>query len=61
MNDVLKIGIIWILLSVPFIYFLEAELWRNLLVANIGIALTTIGFIINEYQAYKFERNLEEG
>lgn len=58
MNDVLKIGIMWILLSIPFIYFLEAEAWRNLLVATIGIGLVIVGFIINEYQAYKFEKNL---
>jgi hypothetical protein len=57
MNDVLKIGLIWIFVSIPLIYFIEAESWRIFLVATIGVALTIIGFIINEYQCYKFEKD----
>jgi hypothetical protein len=57
MNGILKIGILWILISIPLNYFLPpVELWRSFLVASIGIILVSVGFIINEYQAYKFEK-----
>jgi len=59
MNDVLKIGLMWIIVSIPMIYFLKPELWRTFLVGIIGIVLTIVGFIINEYQIYKFEKNIE--
>ena len=59
MNDILKIGIMWILLSIPFIYFCKASFIKNFIVVNIGIVLTIIGFIINEYQAYKWEKTIK--
>jgi len=58
MNDILKFGIMWILISIPFIYFLDTELWRNILVGTIGIILTIVGVVINEYQNYNWEKSL---
>lgn len=57
MNEVLKIGIMWIIISIFINYFLQPiEVWRYSLVATIGIILVIGGFIINEYQIYKFEK-----
>jgi len=54
MNDILKIGIIYLLISMPMIYFIDAEFNRKLIVGIIGIIIFTIGYIINEYQCYKW-------
>lgn len=61
MNDVLKIGILWILLSIPIIWYFKPETWRSFLVGTIGMILTIVGFIINEYQVWKYEKDVIEG
>lgn len=57
MNGICIAGILWMIISIPMTYFLKPELWRSFLVATIGIVLVTVGFIINEYQVYKFEKH----
>jgi hypothetical protein len=61
MSDILKIGILWMLLSIPMVWYFKPESWRSLLVGGIGIGLVIIGFIINEYQVLKWENHYLEG
>ena len=58
MNDVLITGILWVIISIPMIYFIKPELHKSFLVSTIGIILIVVGLIINWYQAYKFEKNI---
>lgn len=56
MNEVLKSGIIWVLLSIPMIHFFGESFIGCFIVVIIGIILVIIGLIINEYQIYKLEK-----
>ncbi len=60
MNDVLKVGIVWILLSFVLLYFIDSELWRKLLVVSIGCVLLFSGLIYQYYLEWKFDKNLVE-
>lgn len=56
MNDVLKVGIIWIIISSILVYILKPTVVRSFVVGTIGVILVIVGFIINEYQVYRFEK-----
>ena len=55
MNEILKIGIVFCICSI--ITFRLVSNPQNVeIIILIGIILTSVGFVINEYQAYKQEK-----
>ena len=59
MNDILKIGVLWILISIPMMWYFKPTVIRSFIVCAMGIILISIGFIINEYQCWKEEKNFQ--
>jgi hypothetical protein len=55
MNNILKIGIIWMLISIPFVFLVSTDMWRYLLTGGIGVSLVIIGYAIEVYRQIKYD------
>lgn len=53
MNDVLKVAIIWMVISVVLVRIVPNPINVGF-VAIVGVVLFISGLIINEYQSYKY-------
>lgn len=60
MNDILKIGIFWVIISVILVR-LVSNPQNVFLVWLIGSLLVVAGVIVNEYQVWKCEKHYFEG
>ena len=56
MNDLLVAGILWIIISSILIFIIHPSTVRSFIFETIGIILTSVGFVINEIQVYRFEK-----